>query len=145
MTLDDAIDYLTQLLAKHGDLPLAHEGFDEGPDEGCIVRLQPVVMRDVQRHTDINDKSRDRLCLELAHGGGLTSASALLADLNAVAERYGRALDIVLEADYGYIDQLADIEIVHSIDQLGPFFEEDIVDIPSSRFPCILVRPASAL
>ncbi|WP_414502197.1 hypothetical protein [Zymobacter sp. IVIA_5232.4 C2] len=145
MTLDEALDQLTQLHDMHGDLPVLHEGYDEGPDEGCIVRLQPVLLREVAEAEDEDGTPCDRLFFELPHQGDAMMLSEMLAGLNALAEEQPGDLLLVLEADYGYLDELADIDVVDSLDQLGPFFEEDIVDINSSQFPCVLIRAASTL
>ncbi|WP_414500225.1 hypothetical protein [Zymobacter sp. IVIA_12111.31 C1] len=145
MTLDEALDQLTQLHDMHGDLPVLHEGYDEGPDEGCIVRLQPVLLREVAEAEDEDGTTCDRLFFELPHQGDAMMLSEMLAGLNALAEEQPGDLLLVLEADYGYLDELADIDVVDSLDQLGPFFEEDIVDINASQFPCVLIRAASTL
>ena len=140
MTLDEVIDHLTYVQQQYGDLPVAHEWFEEGPDEGCIVRLLPVMLHDVDR---ADDRSLNRLHIEQLHRGAPAPISELLTGLNKAAQAHGGALRVVLETDYGYIDDLDDIEVVHSTDQLGPFFEEDIVSIPPSLFPCALLRPTA--
>lgn len=129
MTLDEALDQLTQLYDLYGDLPILHEGYDEGPDDGCIVRLQPVVLREVAKAEDEQGLPCDRLFFELSHQGEASTLSETLEHLKALAQEYPGDLLMVLEADYGYLDEFADIDVVDSLDQLGPFFEEDVVDL----------------
>lgn len=145
MTLDEAIDKVTQLHEMYGDLPVLHEGYDEGLEDGCIVRLQPVILRDVAPAEDDDGAPCNRLFFELPHQGDAMRLGDMLIGLNTIAEEHPGDLLLVLEADYGYLDELADINVVDNIDQLGPFFEEDVVDIPASQFPCVLVRAASSL
>lgn len=145
MTLDEALEQLTQLHDLHGDLPVLHEGYDEGPDEECIVRLQPVLLREVAEAEDDDGTPSDRLFFELPHHGDPMMLSDMLAGLNTIAQEHPGEMPLVLEADYGYLDELADIDVVDSLDQLGPFFEEDVVDISVSQFPCVLIRAASTL
>lgn len=145
MTLDEALEQLAQLYDFHGDLPVLHEGYDEGADDGCIVRLQPVVLREVATAEDEQGVPCDRIFFELPHQGDPAMLSETLEHLEALAQSHSGDLVLVLEADYGYLDEIADIIVVDSIDQLGPFFEEDVVDIPASQFPCVLIRAASTL
>lgn len=145
MTLEEALNQLTQLHDMHGDLPVLHEGYDEGPDDGCIVRLQPVLLRGVAQAEDDNGAPCDRLFFELPHHGEPMMLSDMLSGLATLARKQPSNLLLVLEADYGYLDELANIDVVVNIDELGPFFEEDIVDIAPSQFPCVLIRAASTL
>lgn len=145
MTLDKALNQLTRLYDMHGDLPVMHEGYDEGLDDGCIVRLQPVLLREVAQAEDDDGMLSDRLFFELPHHGDPMMLSDMVEGLNTIVQEHPGDMLLVLEADYGYLDELADIDVVDNLDQLGPFFEEDVVDIPASQFPCVLVRAASTL
>ena len=145
MTLIEAIEQLTQLHAQYGDLPVLHEGFDEGPDENCIVRLQPVTVRGVASAEDYRGRPSKRLFFELLDKGTPLPISSVLGTLKTLAEQQPLDLELVVEAGYGYIDEVGDIYAAENIDQIGPFFEEDVVDIPASQFPCALVQVASAI
>ena len=145
MTLTEAIEQLTQLHAQYGDLQLLHEGFDEGPDENCIVRLQPVKVHGVASAEDYHGRPSKRLFLELLDKGTPLPISSVLSTLKALAEKYPLDLELVVEAGYGCIDEVSDIYAAENIDQIGPFFDEDEVDIPTSQFPCALVQVTSAI
>ena len=145
MTLIETIEQLTQLQAQYGDLPVLHEGFDEGPDENCIVRLQPVTVRGVAVAEDYRGRPCDRLFFELLNKGTPLLISNVLSTLEALAQKQPLNLELVVEAGYGYIDEVSDVYVAENIDQIGPFFDEDVVDIPASQFPCALVQVASAI
>lgn len=137
MNILDAIDQLKRLKEEHGNVEVAYEAFDDGPEPSTVVRLKPLSLKGTGEAEIAQGQKGPCLFIDLLETGPYMTVSDMLEQLNEAYARHGDVL-IAMDDDYGYLNNGVRLHYISRMEELGPFFEDDVIDIARSQLPCII-------
>lgn len=137
MNILDAIEQLKRLKDEHGDVYVAYEAFDDGPESSTVVRLKPLSIKGAGEAEISQGQQGPCLFLDLLETGPYMPMSDMIDQLNDAYARYGDVL-IAMDDDYGYLNNGVRLHFINCMEDLGPFFEDDVIDIARSQLPCVI-------
>lgn len=137
MNILDAIEQLTRLKDEHGDVGVAYEAYDDGPEANTVVRLKPLTLEGVGEAEFAPATRHPCVFLDLLAQGDFLPLSEIIAQLSTTHKRHGDIF-VTLEADHGHLNNGVRLHYISHVAELGPFFEDDVIDVAPGQLPCVI-------